>query len=80
MDKKTQEKELLELGFKRKWLSDRSGYWFEYRPKNKNVKFVVDINFKQFELQTDFDYEDKPIKIYSSLKSLLNTIKVKNIW
>lgn len=24
------EKKLIKLGFKRKWLDDKSGYWFEY--------------------------------------------------
>ena len=80
MDK--QERELLDLGFKRKWLSDKSAYWFEYKLKNRTsrIMFVVDLEFNQYELQTDSYYENKTIKKYSSLESLLETIKTKNIW
>ena len=32
------EKELIKLKFKRKWLDDKSGYWFEKDFKFKNLK------------------------------------------
>jgi len=73
------EKELQELGFKKKWLDDKSGYWFEYKPKDSITKiiFYVDFDYKQYELQTS-KYEI--IKSYANLDSLLKTIKEKNIW
>lgn len=43
------EKYLLKLGFKRKWLSDKSGYWLEKKLKNKYFKNLIisyDISMK----------------------------------
>ena len=47
-----EEQELKKLGFKKKWLSDKSGYWFQYSFKIKDLKlkFIVE-DHKYFELE-----------------------------
>jgi len=37
------ESEIKKLGFKKKWLSDKSGKWFEFNRKHKDLKlkFIV---------------------------------------
>lgn len=32
---------LLSIGFKRRWLSDKSGYWLEKKIKNKYFKHLI---------------------------------------
>lgn len=40
--------QLIKLGFKRHWLSDKSGYWFEKETKFKDLKlkFIVETDYK----------------------------------
>jgi len=50
------ETDLIKQGFKRKWLSDKSGCWFEYKfkgPFNLKGKVIVDPDFKQLAVDLD---------------------------
>lgn len=38
------EKELKELGFKKKWLSDMSGHWFRKNFKGEDFKFRIEVD------------------------------------
>ncbi len=33
--------ELIKLGFKRRWLPDKSGFWLEYNFKHKDIKMQI---------------------------------------
>lgn len=37
------EAKLIKLGFKRRWLSDKSGYWMEKSLGSKDVKFRLNV-------------------------------------
>ena len=72
------EKELKKLGFKKKWLSDRSSYWFEKPFKLKDIKFIfiIQLDPDKFEL----DIYDDSINCEETVKSFkcdLKTIKQK---
>ena len=76
------EKELKELGFKRKWLSDRSGYWMQLNIKSfingchitvENGSYTiwgVDI---ETELHCYFSKEKATVEI---LKNLINRLSI----
>jgi len=65
---KTKKKELIEMDlieakFKKMWLSDKSGYWFEksYKfPIFDKIKVLVDTNHKTF----GYEIENKKSKFY----------------
>lgn len=46
------EKELIKLGFKKKWLVDKSGYWMEkgFKYKDLRMKFYIETDRKLFTL------------------------------
>lgn len=37
------EKKLKKIGFKKKWFSDDSGYWFELKFKHKGIKLRLSV-------------------------------------
>jgi len=45
--------EIQKLGFKRRWLTDKSGYWFEKKFKLKDLKsqFIIETDHKLFQLE-----------------------------
>ena len=82
------EKELVKLGFKKNWLSDKSGYWMEkkFKLKNLNLKFVVESDRKIFILgiKTGYyqggrltmnKYYDDLAKYRCDIKTIKTTVK-----
>ncbi len=37
------ESDLINFGFKQKWFSDKSGFWFEYKRKLNGIRFKISI-------------------------------------
>jgi hypothetical protein len=66
------EKELSNIGFKKRWLSDKSGYWFE---KNVNYK-----DFKlQFICETDRNLFLMSVKTFEYYGDKMNSSDYENI-
>ena len=79
---KNKEKELKALGFKRKWLFDKSGYWLEKRVKYKDfdIKFNADPEANTFfilvKVYMDVTYKGKLSgSIHEAVKSFPCNIK-----
>lgn len=81
---KEDEKIIKLCGFKKKWLSDKSGYWFEkkHKYKNFNIMFYCD-NVVEYSYIVDIENKDKEfvnLMKFKSLKKFLNferTFKIK---
>lgn len=82
------EKEAINLGFKKKWLDDKSGYWLEKNVKFKDLhlNFVIESDHKLFLMQVKTgEYFSKKVKLnlhedVAKFKCNLQTIKkvIKN--
>lgn len=81
------ESELIKLGFKKIWFSDKSGYWFERKSKMKDLKLMFYVeperNLFLLDFQT-FQYYNKGLhkldyetvaKFKCNLKTIKETIK-----
>lgn len=74
------EKELNKLGFRKKWLQDKSGYWLEkpFKFKGLDFKLVAETDKKLLYLQVRlkirfiFQYDD--VKIYRLSLSIIKRI------
>ena len=81
------ESEIKKLGFKKGWFMDKSGYWYSYKKKYKDldIEFIVESDHKYFCMQvkvykgdlkklTRGQYED--VKLFKcNLKTIKEVIK-----
>jgi hypothetical protein len=78
------EKEAINLGFKKKWFDDKSGYWLEKNVKFKHfkLKFVIESDYKLFlmscqtyELHCGYKLYKREFEEIAKFKCDINTIK-----
>ena len=74
------ESEIKKLGFKKKHLTDYSGYWYEFKKKYKdlNLKFIIESDHKYFDMSIK-SYEGSLTKLkngrYDTVKLFKCNIK-----
>jgi hypothetical protein len=79
------EAQLKRLSFKKKWLDDKSGYWYEFTPKVKGIptNIVYDQDYNDLTLRVKILNDYKPFKrekywsmLYRTKATLLNYKKL----